>query len=274
MKVKFSQYRPSQWLAPYVQAYYTGDFNLYGENDFVQSVVPNGCIELIVHLTHDHCELVKGNTWGKSPEFTLIGLQTGPYGVRFHKRVRIFGIRFNPEGIFRLFGIPPSLFKATFESSSDTFGGEFGDYCSRLRESPDIGRNIRLTEEYLLKKWEGNTKGHDYVDLACGAIRSHHGMLSLGELINKLPISPRQLQREFKQRLGITVKEYMRLIRLSAVQNHLQLPRSMNLTELSHLIGFADQSHFIREFKQLAGTNPGQFLRERDRFLSLSTYLE
>ena len=60
--------------------------------------MPNGCIELIIHLTHDHCELVKEDTWGKSPEFTLIGLQTKPYEVRFNEQVQIFGVRFNQKG--------------------------------------------------------------------------------------------------------------------------------------------------------------------------------
>ena len=130
MSVRFSEYKPSSELSGFIQAYYTGDFNMHIEENFVQSVVPNGCIELIIHLSSDHCELVKSDAWGKSPEFTLIGLQTKAYEVRFQKLVKIFGIRFNPEGIFKLFGVPPALFTETFASSKDVLDVEFDDYCS------------------------------------------------------------------------------------------------------------------------------------------------
>lgn len=274
MNVRFSEYRPSFALSPFVQAYYTGDFNLYSENNFVQSVVPNGCIEMIIHLTNDHCELVKSESWGKSPEFTLIGLQTKPYEVKFHDMVQIFGIRFNPEGIYNIFGVPPALFTATFEDSSDVLGVTFKDYCSRLRDAKSIQQKIRLTEDFLLKKMSEHTQDFDYVRLASETIRKHHGMLTLEKLIQQVPISPRQLQREFKRRFGITAKEYMRLSRLNAIQQYMQGSDMVNLTELSYDTGFADQSHFIREFRQLAGTNPRSFLKQRENFLALPVNLE
>ena len=274
MNVRFAEYRPSWKLSGNIQAYYTGDFNLHTEKDFVQSVVPNGCIELIIHLTNDHCELVKSDVWGKSPEFTLIGLQKNAYEVRFQKLVQIFGIRFNPEGIFRIFGVPPALFTDTFENSKDVLGDEFDRYCARLRECKSVLHRIQLTEGFLKKRMAKVTTGYDYIRHASETIRKHHGLITLSELIEQVPISPRQLQREFKNRFGITAKEYMRLFRLNAVQKYFQISTDVNLTNVSYEKGFADQSHFIKEYKRLTGTNPRNFLKERHRFITLPADLD
>ena len=266
MNLKFSEYRPSLLLSQFVQTYWTGDFNLYSENGFLQQVMPNGCIELIIHLTHDHCELIKESSWGKSPEFTLIGLQTKPYEVKFDQLVQVFGIRFNPEGIYSIFGVPPSAFTSTFENSKDVLGKEFNDYCSRLRETQNIVKKIELTENFLLKKLTDRSLDADYVDLALEIIRKKQGIINLKELIYQIPIGARQLQRQFKKRFGITVKEYMRLSRFNAIQKYMQ-SQHVNLTALTYDNGFADQSHFIKEFKLLAGIKPSGFLKEKENFI-------
>lgn len=268
MSITFSEYKPSLPLNAFVQAYWTGDFNIYSENKFVQSVVPNGCIELIIHLTNNHCELIKGDLWGKSPEFTLIGLHTSLYEVRFNEHVKVFGIRFNPEGIYNFFGVPPAEFTSTFEDSKDVLGIDFDDYCSKLREAKSVTDQISLTENFLFKKLDKLSSNKiDYVKIASEVIRRNHGIISLENLIKQVPISARQLQREFKNKFGITAKEYMRIARLNAIQNYMQNSPKINLTELSYDKGFSDQSHFIREFKMIMGTNPKRFLKSKDNYI-------
>ncbi len=85
--------------------------------------------------------------------------------------------------------------------------------------------------------------------------------LSLSAIAGILDLHPVYLSREFSRYFGVTMGSYIRKLK---VENALLLFRqpSLSLTEIGYMAGFADQSHFIRCFKDFFGVTPGQY-RER-----------
>jgi len=53
---------------------------------------------------------------------------------------------------------------------------------------------------------------------------------------------------------------------MNAIQKYMQ-SAMINLTDLTYEIGFADQSHFIREFKLITGISPRKFLDQRSEYI-------
>jgi AraC-like DNA-binding protein len=73
-------------------------------------------------------------------------------------------------------------------------------------------------------------------------------------------ISSRELERRFKKNIGLSPKQIARIYHFQSV---LQLKnKSGSSTELAHAAGYYDQSHFIREFRDIAGINPFSFFKE------------
>lgn len=79
--------------------------------------------------------------------------------------------------------------------------------------------------------------------------------LTLGQLSEALAIHPVHLSRDFPKYFNCSFGEYIRKIR---VEKALALIAQNNasLTEIAIQCGFADQSHFIRCFKEINGINP------------------
>lgn len=87
--------------------------------------------------------------------------------------------------------------------------------------------------------------------------------LSLEFLGNELGVHPVHLSRSFRKYFNCTVSGYISKLKL---QKSLQLVSNKNikLTEIAYLCGYADQSHFLRNFKKLTGLAPSSY---RKKFL-------
>lgn len=87
------------------------------------------------------------------------------------------------------------------------------------------------------------------------------GQRRVAELASGLGLSPRTLERQFVQEVGIGAKTLARLIRFEAAHNTLNFDPSTPLAALAYDLGFADQAHLTREFRALGGLTPGAFAR-------------
>jgi AraC-like DNA-binding protein len=266
MPVIVKEYQPSIALSPYVELFWSGIFNRSEAPFLSQRVVPNGYIELIVHLTDSHCELLQGADYSPSPDYMLIGLFTKPYDAHFRKRVRVFAIRFKPEAISHVFGMPAAEIQSHFADIECFTGRRFRVYSSRMREMKSTSAMISLSEKYLLRSIDEGNRRLYYLNRAAEIIRRRKGLISIEELAREVYISPRQLEREFKQQIGMSPKSYMRIARLNEVNRVIQKGNRILLTNLSHACGYADQVHFIRDFKHFTGESPRVFIRDRDKF--------
>jgi AraC-like DNA-binding protein len=267
MNLSIARHNPSFKLASFVETYWYGTFNLNNDLSFNQRVVPNGCIELIIHMSDDHCALNKsGDAYCKSPPFTLLGVYLKPYLVKFATQVNALGVRFYPDGVRNILGIPPGKFLSTYEDGTDVVGKDLYEFCCRVREVHSVDKKIKMTDDFFISQLIKNQREYDNTHLAMQLIRKKQGVIDFKELTEKIPVSLRQLQREFKDNYGLKITDYIRLSRLNAINKYMMV-RQSDFTELAYDLDFTDQSHFIREFKNFVGVAPKKFVRSKANYI-------
>ena len=84
----------------------------------------------------------------------------------------------------------------------------------------------------------------------------------LPAVLHALNISERSLERLFLTHIGITPVLYARICRFQASMALLRQGAYRSLTDIAHLQGYYDQSHFIRDFKLFSGVSPRIYLRK------------
>lgn len=82
------------------------------------------------------------------------------------------------------------------------------------------------------------------------------GKVSVKELTQKLNITERTLQRNFIEHVGVPPKKFAKIIQFYFSFNQVTADSWSRLTDIVYENGFADQSHFIRDFKKYTGQKP------------------
>lgn len=84
---------------------------------------------------------------------------------------------------------------------------------------------------------------------------------SLQSIAAGLPVGQRQLERVFKQAMGITAKQYQRIVRVNKTVQYLRCNPSANLIAVAYQFGYSDQAHMTREFKSFTHYTPSYYIR-------------
>lgn len=107
------------------------------------------------------------------------------------------------------------------------------------------------------------------IEKALTLIKEGQGAMKVIDLCNRVEVKEKTLNRLFKKYIGLTVKQYSKLLQFNLVVSALKEEKFDNLLELTKFFGFYDQAHFVNAFKQKVLMNPTDFLKGEERLLSV-----
>lgn len=99
------------------------------------------------------------------------------------------------------------------------------------------------------------------VEKICEVIKRYNEEISVSEIGKNLEVSQRSLQIKFKIATGLTIKNYIQILKFrKAVDQmvHSDLEK-LKLTDVALYNKYFDQSHFIKKFKDVTKTTPKMF---------------
>jgi AraC-like DNA-binding protein len=132
-----------------------------------------------------------------------------------------------------------------------------GELSGRLARAADDEARVSLVQRFLAA--HPRHRWHDRVVLdAVEVLRSEDGV-RVAELARRLRISQDALEKRFRSLVGLPPKQFASLLRLREAVK--AASEGASLSRSSHDAGFADQSHFTRAFRAMAGDAPQRLLR-------------
>ncbi|EMK00902.1 MULTISPECIES: helix-turn-helix domain-containing protein [unclassified Leptospira] len=239
--IHYSEIAPSPELLSHIAYYWEFSSGSSGPSSY--QVVPDACVDLILNINR------------KDP--ILISLSpTSLESFPIQPGDRWFGIRFLPSGIRRFFKIDLGEIKAQTSPFFEIFPKEAKELEEKLAISNSFFNRIKTCDLYfseLLKKKSLESDPRIRTSLQQMYSDFQKPTEKLG-----FQISSRHLRRLFSENIGLSPKEFAKILRFQTVLRQWKENGSLEIVD-----GFYDQSHFIKDWKKFTGLTPSSLRKFR-----------
>jgi AraC-like DNA-binding protein len=130
----------------------------------------------------------------------------------------------------------------------------------KLLNCESIQDMISTLDEYIFTLTNATKKIPITIKYASEKIAVQYSKDSLVSIQKELKISERSFQRMFEKHIGIAPNMYRRICQFNSAFTDLNLRKYKNLSDLAYNRGYADQSHYIRAFKEFTTITPSEYL--------------
>lgn len=243
--VSYSELLPDSRLREFIYCYWQLNTTHTLSEQFNYRVVADGCIDIFFELSNPKDSYVMGFC----EKFTVFPLANS---------FNYVGIRFLPAMLPQLFDINAKELTNRFEALADVIPAMFKFIYHDLHAEQSQKQIKEAFDAYFLKvvskaALDIDNRLYDAIQI----ILKKSGMVEIESDLNT-GISPRQLRRLFEFYIGDTAKTFSKVVRFQNILKAKPSSQMLRKNKLFFDLGYYDQAHFIKEFKNFYGSTPGQ----------------
>ena len=197
------------------------------------------------------------------PDIFLYGQTIEPVKMYSTGPLETVGVCFHPHALQAVFGIDAHELTGNCVDFGLLQHKKERHLSEKLFAAKTIEEQINALSGGLLQCMQRTGNRQDAItQFALAEIAKHKGTVSFKALHQKMQLSERTFERRFKQSIGISAKLYSRIIQFQDSLNQLRKNNYQKLSDVAYENNYADQSHFIRSFKEFAGVSPFDYRKQ------------
>ena len=209
-------------------------------------------IDLDGSITADGRALPGAWIGGLSRAYTIVGV-----GRRFGA----IDLKLDPLRAYTLLGRPLSDLTGQCVALEDVFGAApVRALLDTLRAARSWDARFDVLEPFLAARMAVGPRPDPALARAWDCLRASAGGVRVEALAAQLGVSRRYLADRFAAQVGLGPKAVARQLRFAEVRRSIEAVGAADWARIAAAAGYADQPHLNREFRELAGTTPTEFL--------------
>jgi AraC-like DNA-binding protein len=223
----------------------------------LQTVVPDGRIELVLHLAEPFDAMESGGRRTRQERALVAGQLTGPFRLATAGPADVVGIRFRSLGARALLGIRLDEITDAVLPLREVAPGLAGTLWDIAASHCGVTARATALAGAVAGMVGRNGIGSRFADAVArlGAADPP----GVWRLARELGVSARTLERRFRAEVGLSPRTFARVARFRRAFRLLGRSSAGRWGRVAIEAGYFDQSHLVREFRRFAGVAPSEF---------------
>lgn len=251
--------RPTPALTPFVSRIWASDGSpRHTPGIGRERVLPTGATHLVLRLDSEPLRVFEEGEERVLGPAVVGGLRSRAYLKDVARPVPSVGAELEPGAAFALFGVPASELAGTHTPLDALWGRDADRSADELASLPDLAGRIDRFESMLASRLPSVRGIHPGVARALADHRA--GSDRASALAARAGLGPRRFAQLFRDAVGVSPKRWLRLRRFQHAIGRAGDP-GLDWAELAIELGYSDQPHLVREFREFSGVTPTEYRR-------------
>ncbi len=242
--------KPADKVSEYVQEILVIE-NYHVTIPFCLPLFANGTPTLLFHTA-------PGQFKESSGHLTLFGQTIFPDKLEIKDNFTLIAYFLKPYSLISLFGI--SARELTDKPVDFNLVSKRTGLQEQLLNSVTASQMISVIDNYLCSLMQKNSRDNPLIKYAVGKILNCTTTQVLSEIQKDLFVTERTLQRMFEKNIGVSPNQFRKIHQFNRAFRQLNNRQFQNLGNIAYDNGYADQSHYIRAFKEFTNITPKEYL--------------
>jgi AraC-like DNA-binding protein len=176
-------------------------------------------------------------------------------------------VRFKPWGLYP-FSLKPCVeLVNTIIPAAEIFGKEIERLSKQLQNEKREGK-VAMLQQYFQEQFSTRAKKKIECLPLASKIMEEKGIVKISQLAGDFSLNARQLERIFKTEIGMSAKLFARIVRFNQAKKRIEQDPDISIAQLTYEMGYADQAHFSKNFRELFDLSPNDFKKQMKEFMA------
>jgi AraC-like DNA-binding protein len=192
------------------------------------------------------------------------GVIRGKFSTLLEGKGGVFAAKFRPGGFYPFAQTPVATFTDSVVSLASVWGAGGDELERSVLALEDDDARIAVVENFLRERMPAPDANASLVATIVGTIAADARILTMNDVAGQFSLTARTLQRLFAKYVGVNPKWVIQRYRLHEAAEQLSQGSASHAT-LALELGYADQAHFVNDFKAVVGAPPAAYAKRARR---------